>query len=156
LKNLSSASAFAEMKPVIEALSAKEKPKKAWERKRGAYRGWTDAGVGRIEYEFGGAGEAYLRKHSLLPGQLGSAYEPTCLDDILRGGVGEVKMQSSLWGGPPIAVDTVTNMRRLQFLFGIHRDRFRKKVEGRRLGKIIVRERCGSVIPIFVIVCSVE
>ena len=40
--------------------------------------------------------------------------------------------------GPPIAVDTVTNMRRLQFLFGIHRDRFRKKVEGRRLGKIIV------------------
>ena len=27
----------------------------------------------------------------LLPGQLGSAYEPTCLDDILRGGVGEVK-----------------------------------------------------------------
>ena len=66
-----------------------------------------------------------------------SPYQPSCLDDILRGGVGEVKMQPSFWG-PPIAVDTVTNMRRLQFLFGIHRDRFRKKVEGRRLGKIIV------------------
>ncbi len=58
LKNLSSASAFAEMKPVIEALSAKEKPKKAWERKRGGYRRWFGAGVGLIEYEFGGAAEA--------------------------------------------------------------------------------------------------
>lgn len=139
LKNLSFMSFRAAWEPLFATLP-EEKPKKAWERKRGGYRSWTDAGVGRIEYEFGGAGEAYLAKHSMLPGQLGSAYEPTCLDDILRGGVGEVKMQPNLWDlwGPPIAVDTVTNMRRLQFLFGIHRDRFRKKVEGRRLGKIIV------------------
>ena len=92
-------------------------------------------------------------------------------------------MQPSFWG-PPIVNDTVTNMRRLQFLFGIHRDRFPKELRGRRMGKIIVYdwravvkimdallnedadrakdgcegdcERCGSVIPIFVIGCSVE
>lgn len=136
LKHLSSASLFAELQPLIEKLSAEENPKKAWERTRGRYRRWTDAGVGRIEYEFGGDGEANLRKSSLFD-LSGLPYPPTCLDDILRGGVGEVKMQPSFWG-PPIVNDTVTNMRRLQFLFGIHRDRFPKELRGRRMGKIIV------------------
>ena len=43
LKHLSSASLFAELQPLIEKLSAEENPKKAWERKRGRYRRWTDA-----------------------------------------------------------------------------------------------------------------
>jgi hypothetical protein len=134
LENLSFMSFRAAWEPLFETL-AEEKPKKAWERKRGRYR-WIGAGVGLIEYEFGGDGEAKWRKSS-LSGLSHLPYQPSCLDHILRGGVGEVKMQPSFWG-PPIAVDTVTNMRRLQFLFGIHRDRFPKKLRGRSMGKMIV------------------
>jgi hypothetical protein len=136
VENLSSASLFAEMQPLIEQKLAEENPKKEWERKRGRYRRL-------IEYEFGGEAEANLRKSSLF-GLSGLPYQPSCLDDILRGGVGEVKMQPSFWG-PPIAVDTVTNMRRLQDLFGMYRDRFPKELRGRRMGTKIVYDWCAVV-----------
>jgi len=134
LDNLSSASVFAALQPLIEKLCAEEKPNKEWERKRGRYRRL-------IECEFGGDAEANLRKSSLF-GLSGLPYQPSCLDDILRGGVGEVKMQPSFFG-PPIAVDTVTNMRRLQDLFGMHRDRFPKEPRGRRMGTKIVYDWCA-------------
>lgn len=140
LENLSTASLMAEMLPATHLLS-KEKPKKAWERKRGGYR-WAGAGVGLIEYEFGGGAEAELRKRMLrFPSAVGPyapAYQPRCLDDILRGGVGEVKMMPSFFGQPPITVDTRTNMRRLQDLFGMNRNRFPKNLRPRRMGTQIV------------------
>jgi hypothetical protein len=136
LENLSSASLMARVQPLIEKLAAEEKPKKAWERTRGGYR-W--AGVGLIEYEFGGDAEAKWRKSSLT----GLPYQPSCLDDILRGGVGEVKTQPSLLGLPPITVDTVTNMRRLQELFGMHRNRFPKKLPPRPMGREKVYDWCA-------------
>jgi hypothetical protein len=132
LETLNTQSLFAQFRRHADTLLAPEEPKKEWERKRGGYRR-IRAGVGLIEYEFGGDGEAKWRKSSLS----GLPYQPSCLDDILRGSVGEVKMQPS-FRGPPIAIDTVTNMRRLQILFGIHRDRFPKELRGRSMGKMIV------------------
>jgi hypothetical protein len=67
---------------------------------------WTRSmvpGVGFIEWEFGGAGEAEWRKY-WLPGFGGPPYSPTCLDEIFRGGA--------------------VTMRRLQELFGMRRNRF--------------------------------
>jgi hypothetical protein len=125
LENLSSASVFAEMKPLIEALSAKKESN--WEDKRRRYK--LPGGVGLIEYEFGGAGEAYLRKHSLLPGQLGSAYQPTCLDNIFAGGT--VRMRSedvALNPRPsgPLApfLSKTQHKAGLEELFGMERHRF--------------------------------
>jgi hypothetical protein len=100
--------------------SPKLTPKQRHERERQGYN-WR--GVGLIEYEFGGKGEAEWRKSS-LSGMPGVPYKPTCLDEILRGGFGEVKMLPSFLGGPPITIDTRTNIRRLQELFGMHRNRF--------------------------------
>ena len=136
LEQLSVAILIPDMRSLLAALP-KQKPQAVFEDKRRIRKQPGD--VGLIEWEFGGGAEAERRK-STFSGAAGEPYQPSCLDDILRGGVGEVKMQPNLWDlwGPPIPVDTVTNMRRLQFLFGIHRDRFRKKVERRRLGKIIV------------------
>jgi hypothetical protein len=67
---------------------------------------WTRSmvpGIGFIEWEFGGAGEAEWRKY-WMPGFLGPPYSPTCLDEIFRGGA--------------------VTMRRLQELFGMRRNRF--------------------------------
>ncbi len=128
LEDLLTASNFAAVQPLVEKWVAEEKPKKAWERRR---RGYRRGGVGLIEYEFGGDREAY---------------QPSCLDDILRGGVGEDKMLPSLLPWVPwIAVDTVTNMRRLQDLFGVHRNRFPKKLPRRRMGREIVYDWCAVV-----------
>jgi hypothetical protein len=137
LENLYNKRLSALVEANIEKRLAEEKPKKAWERKRRGSR-WARL----IEYEFGGDGEAEWRKSSLLSVLLGQPYQPSCLDDILRGGVGEVKTLPSIAGAPipgsPITVDTVTNMRRLQALFGMHRNRFPKKLPSRRMGRQIV------------------
>jgi len=93
-------------------------------------------GIGLIEYEFGGAGEAYLRKHSLLPGQLGLPYEPTCLDKIFVGG--RLKMHEregemmSFWSpGHRIREPGLQN------LFGMHRNRFPKDLPAKEDGREI-------------------
>lgn len=124
-ENLSMASLFAEMQPLIEKLSAEQKPN--WEDKRRRHK--LPGGIGLIEYEFGGAGEAYLRKHSLLPGQVGSAYEPTCLDNIFAGGT--VRMRSedvALNPSGPLApfLSKTQHKAGLEELFGIERHRFGK------------------------------
>jgi hypothetical protein len=136
LKNLSTESLMVEVRPLIEKRVAEERPKEVYERKRRWYQ-WAGAGVGLIGREFGGTGEAEWRKSS-LSGLFGPPYQPSCLDDILRGGVGEVKMLPSFAGQPLTAVDTVTNMRRLEVLFGMHRNRFPKKLPSRRMGREIV------------------
>jgi hypothetical protein len=110
-------------------------PKQRSDRERQGYT-WR-AGVGLIEYEFGGVGEAEWRKSS-LSGALGEPYEPMCLDDILRGGVGEVKMLPSFAGSPSSAIDRRANMRRLQEWFGMHRNRFPRKLPSRRMGREIL------------------
>jgi len=140
LEELYRNSLMAAVQPFIEKQLAEEKPGKAWERKRQGYN-WR-GGVGLIEYEFGGRAEAESKKLVLrFPSALGPyapAYQPSCLDDILRGGVGGVKMMPSFFGQPPITVDTCTNMRRLQDLFGMNRNRFPKKLRPRRMGTQIV------------------
>jgi hypothetical protein len=134
LENLRIASFRAWWEPLIEKLSAEEKPKKAWERKRQRYK--LPGGIGLIEFQFGGKGEAEWRK--TLSGGLGEPYKPTCLDDILCGGFGEVKMLPGFAGGPPITIDTRTSMQRLQELFGMHRNRFPKPLPHRRTGREIL------------------
>ena len=127
LENLSSMSLFADLRQLTEKLLAEQKPN--WEDKR---RGYTlPGGAGLIEYEFDGAGEAYLRKHSLLPAQLGSAYEPTCLDNIFAGGT--VRMRSEdvplnpQPSGPLAPFLSKTQHRAgLEELFGMERHRFGK------------------------------
>jgi hypothetical protein len=109
-------------------------PKQRGERERQRYN-WR--GVGLIEYEFGGKGETEWRKSSLSCA-VGEPYKPTCLDDILRGGFGEVKMVPGFAGGPPIAIDTRSDMQRLQELFGMHRNRFPKNLPHRRTGREIL------------------
>src|SRR5713101_6190492 len=94
-------------------------PKQRSELKRHGYN-WRD--IGRIEYEFGGKGEAESRKQPWA-GLSGLPYQATCLDDILRGGFGEIKVLPGFAGGS-ITIDTRTNMQRLQDLFGMHRNRF--------------------------------
>jgi hypothetical protein len=121
LQNLSDASLMLQLL-LVEQAQARDS-KKAWEHRRRGYK--LPGGVGLIEYEFGGAGEAECQK-SMLSSLLGTPlpYQPTCLDEIFRGGVGEVKTLR-LIGQPPITVSTVTNMRRLEALFGMNRKRFR-------------------------------
>jgi hypothetical protein len=86
-------------------------------------------GVGLIEYEFGGAGEAEWRKHS-LSGQFGSPYEPTCLDKIFAGGSVKMhesegeRMSFSYFGSPEHRIREPG----LQNLFGMHRNRFPKNL----------------------------
>jgi hypothetical protein len=85
---LDSQSLFAELRPYLESLRSKEKPKQAWEHKRRRYK--LPSGVGLIEYQFGGAAEAERRKQPLAVYSL--PCEPTCLDDIFA--AGEVRMRS--------------------------------------------------------------
>ena len=120
LESLSFQSLFAQLRPFTDKLLPEEKPKKAWQRKRGDYK-WC-GGVGLIEYNFGGAGEADWRKQPLA-GLSGLPYEPTCLDEIFAGG--RVHMDNS----EREVVDLVQGRQRilkpgLQLLFGIHRNRF--------------------------------
>jgi hypothetical protein len=150
LKDLRRATTHAE---VMQIKFPEPTPKRRYELKRRGYR-WAGAGVGLIEYEFGGAREADLRKSTIL-GQAGDAVAkilgdaaanrewqrmiaPTCLDDIFRGGVGEVKMLPGFAGWPPSAVDTRTNMRRVQELFGMHRNRFPRRLPSRTRDREIV------------------
>ena len=145
LENLYSASLRALMWQALPYLPEPNlKPKTEWDRKRrGHYK--LPGGVGLIEYEFGGAGEAQWYKWTHGLSATGEPYQPTCLDNIFRGGVGEVKMLPSFIGQPPIPVDTVTNMRRLEALFGMHRNGFPKKLQPRRMGREIVYDWCAVV-----------
>jgi hypothetical protein len=127
LENLSSASMFAEMKSLIEALSAKEKPKKAWERKRGGYRRWPGTGVGLIEYEFGGAAEAERRKP--LSSLYGLPDEPTCLDEIFAGGTVRMRSEDVALNPQPSGplapfLSKTQHKAGLEELFGMERHRF--------------------------------
>ncbi len=106
LENLRMMAFRAEWEPLMAKLPPAPKN---WEDKR---RGYTRSdGVGLIEYEFGDAGEAYLREHSLSGGFGSLPYQPTCLDKIFAGGA--VKMHKGEDPG-------------LQDLFGMHRNRFPK------------------------------
>jgi hypothetical protein len=117
-----------------------------YERRR---RGYCRDGVGLIEYEFGGEGEAWWRRGLVF--WSGVPYEPTCLDDILRGGVGEVRTLPGIAGAPvpspPVTLDTRTNMQRLEELFGMDRKRFPKKLQlhRRKKSREIVYEWRGVV-----------
>jgi hypothetical protein len=64
-------------------------PTQKFEWKRGGYR-WS-GGVGLIEYEFGGAGEAAWNQ-PFAP-LFGLPYQPTCLDDIFAGKAVSVRSQ---------------------------------------------------------------
>jgi hypothetical protein len=137
LENLSSASVFAEMKPLIEALSAKEKPKKAWERKRGRYRRWP-GGVGLIEYEFGGAAEAERRKP--LSPLYGLPYEPTCLDEIFAGGAVRMRSEDVALNPQPSGplapfLSKTQHKAGLEELFGMERHRFGKGLPPNEKGR---------------------
>ena len=81
LENLRSANFHAGMRSLAEK-HAEQKPKN-FEDKRHGYK--LSSGVGLIEYQFGGAGEAEWQRHS-LSGPLGLPYQPTCLDKIFAGG----------------------------------------------------------------------
>ena len=125
LENLSSMSLFAELRPLTEKLLAEQKPN--WEDKRRRYK--LPGGVGRIEYEFGGAEEAYRRKHSLLPGQLGSDYEPTCLDNIFAGGTVRMRSEEVALNPQPSGplapfLSKTQHKAGLEELFGMERHRF--------------------------------
>src|SRR6516162_3073015 len=77
---------FAHFRDLVERIwrfypHPKLTPKQKSERERQGYN-WR--GVGLIECEFGGKGEAWWRK-STLSGAPGVPYEPTCLDDIFAG-----------------------------------------------------------------------
>jgi hypothetical protein len=122
LETLSSASFHAGMRSLVEK-HAEQKPKN-FEDKRHGYK--LSSGVGLIEYQFGGAGEAERQRHS-LSGPLGLPYEPTCLDKIFAGG--RLKMHEregemmSLWSpGHRIREPGLQN------LFGMHRNRFPKNL----------------------------
>ena len=135
LENLYSASLFAHFPPFTEKLLAEQRPN--WEDKRHGYK--LSSGVGLIEYQFGGAGEAEWQRHS-LSGPLGLPYEPTCLDKIFAGG--RLKMHEregemmSFW-------EPGHRIREpgLQNLFGMHRNRFPKNLpaeeDGRKYGMTI-------------------
>jgi hypothetical protein len=131
LDDLLDASLFVPLRPLIEKL-AEQKPKNFEDTRRG-YR--LPGGVGLIEYEFGGAGEAEWQRHS-LSGPLGLPYEPTCLDKIFAGG--RLKMHEregemmSFWS-------TGHRIREpgLQNLFGMHRNRFPKNLPEEEDGREI-------------------
>jgi hypothetical protein len=140
LQCLSSASLAAELQPVLAEQNAVD------ELKRRVYK--CPGGVGLIEWEFGGGAEAERRKSSL--GWSGLPYEPTCLDEILRGGVGERRTLPRTVNpvtGEAVVIDTLVDMRRLEALFGLERHRFPKKLQlhKRRVGREIVYEWRGVV-----------
>jgi hypothetical protein len=125
LESLNFQSLFAQLRPLTGKLLAGEKPKKAWESMRGGYH-WAGAGVGLIEYEFGGIGEAEWRKSS-LSGALGLPYEPTCLDEIFAGG--RVHMDNSEREVVFLGQGRCRILNPgLQLLFGLHRNRFPKNL----------------------------
>ena len=129
LENLYSESLFP-LRPLIEKL-AEQKPKN-FEDTRRRYK--LSSGVGLIEYQFGGAGEAEW-KHS-LSGQLGSPYKATCLDKIFAGGA--VKMHES--EGERMSFWSPGDRIRepgLQNLFGMHRNRFPKNLSVKEDGREI-------------------
>ena len=102
-------------------------------------RKWHRSFFNSIEYQFGGEGEEEWGKS--LMGLSGLPYEPSCLDEVLRGGLGERRTLPGIDGpvaSPPFVKDTVTNMRRLEALFGMHRNRFPKKLKRHRVGTEIV------------------
>src|SRR5262249_5259849 len=91
---------------------------------------------GLIEHEFGGAGEVqWHQKLKSWPSALGDLYQPTCLDEIFRGGVGEVKTLPGLLSQASISIDTRTDMRRLEALFGMERHWFPKNLPNQQLGR---------------------
>jgi hypothetical protein len=128
LENLSSASLF-DLRLFIETRLAEQNPN--WEDRRHGYKLFS--GVGLIEYQFGGAGEAEWQRHS-LSGALGLPYEPTCLDKIFAGG--RLKMHEregemmSFWSpGHRIREPGLQN------LFGMHRNRFPKNLSPKEDGR---------------------
>jgi hypothetical protein len=131
LENLSSASLFAELRLFIEARLTEKKPN--WEDKRHGYK--LSSGVGLIEYQFGGAGEAEWRRHS-LSGRLGLPCEPTCLDKIFAGGrlkIREREGEMMCFWSPGHRIREPG----LQNLFGMHRNRFPKNLPRKEDGREI-------------------
>jgi hypothetical protein len=104
LENLRSASTWAEVKQLAKTGAIKlpkPKAKKTWEYKR---RGYNRDGIGEIERQFGRVSSSVPKVVPAILPLIG----PNCLDEMLRGGG--------------------VNMRRLQVLFGMHRDRFPKRL----------------------------
>ncbi len=125
LENLSTASFRAAWQPLFEKLLAEQKPKEVWEYKRRGYK--LPGGVGLIEYEFGGAGEEWW-KHS-LSGGLGSAYEPTCLDNIFASGTLRMRSEDVALNPQPSGplapfLSKTQHKAGLEELFGMERHRF--------------------------------
>jgi hypothetical protein len=120
LDNLHGTSVLAQLQLLPKQLLAQQAPKN-WEDKRQRYK--LPNGGGLIEYEFGGAGEAEWRKTSLS--LLGLPYNPTCLDKIFADS--SVKMHESGEGNP--------REHGLQNLFGMHRNRFPKNLQGKKDGR---------------------
>ena len=118
LEDLLTASLFPIFRPEFAAKLRAVRVPQNWEHKRQRYK--LPSGVGLIEYEFGGAGEAEWRKTSLYH-LLGLPYQPTCLDKIFEGGA--VKMHKS--DGEP----------GLQDWFGMHRNRLPKNLQGQKEGR---------------------
>jgi hypothetical protein len=132
LENLYTASLFGPFDAFMEKLLSEQKPKN-FEDTRRRYK--LSSGVGLIENEFGGAGEAEWRKHS-LSGPLGLPYQPTCLDKIFAGGA--VKMHES--EGERMDFWSPGHRIRepgLQNLFGMHRNRFPKNLPVKEDGREI-------------------
>jgi hypothetical protein len=108
LENLRIQSLTAELRPLEEKLLAEwETPKREYELKRRRRRG------NLIENEFARAREPWLRRSALPP--ISASLSPTCLDAIFEG-------------------DDV-NMIGLQELFGMHRNRFPKKLPKFKRGR---------------------
>jgi hypothetical protein len=118
LESLSIRSMFAEVGNLVPGLFGalpKPSPKQEYEAKR-RRRTWRSTGL--IEWEFGGAREAWAQGEVWLSNPFYSApLPPTCLDDIFTGGV--------------------VNMSRLEELFGIERHRLAKLLdrEDKKRGK---------------------
>jgi hypothetical protein len=115
----------AKLRELASVLSSRSPPltsDQRYERKRWRYN-WR-GGVGLIEYQFGGAEEAERRKQPLA-GLFGSAYQPTCLDDIFAGGA--VKMHYSEGEMSFLLRPHRLLKPGLQSLFGMDRHRFPKK-----------------------------
>jgi hypothetical protein len=94
--------AYSAIEPLLPKLSPKQKQERTRRHK------WSMDGMGLIEWDFGDRREALLRRDpilSLIPSQL-RTLGPTCLDDIFIG--------------------ATVGTKRLQELFGMHRNRFGK------------------------------
>jgi hypothetical protein len=127
LENLRSATTYAEL---MQIKLPEPTPKRKYELKRGGHH-WAGAGVGLIEYEFGGAREAELRK-STLTGLLAPTDDdpiwqrmvaPTCLDDIFAGGTVHMDNSEKEVGFLPQHWYWIPQPG-LQLLFGMDRNRF--------------------------------